>query len=75
MLEPHSLYTRLMTAPNAPENAAFPASVFTTRLAQDQLNKKLRASVNCVAVRLRFPALILMNLHCCCNMCGLSVDA
>lgn len=50
MMEPHTAYTRLLTAPSAAECVAFPASCFTTRLSQDQLNKKLRSSVNCVAV-------------------------
>lgn len=52
MLEPHSAYTRLMTATYAPENAAFPASCFATRPSQDQINKNVRKPVNAVAVRL-----------------------
>lgn len=50
-LEPHSAYIRLMTIPSAPENVAFPVGNFPTKICQDQLNKKLRTSVNCVAVR------------------------
>ncbi len=50
-LEPHSAYVRYMMSPSAPENLAFPASTFATKICQDQLNKKLRTSVNCVGVR------------------------